>query len=96
MSVEMEARVEREVRLVRHLGVHRNIVELREVLRRDDKPDKLYLVMEFCSGSLAEMLEASELKHFPEWQAHWYFRQLIAGLTFLQQQRVHHLSFTSN
>lgn len=86
---EMLERMEREVRLVHRLH-HPNIIRLEEVLRRPEKPDKLYLIMEFCPGSLASMLEEAEAKHFPEWQAQAFFRQLLTGLAYLHSTRIVH------
>lgn len=51
---------------------------------------KMYLVMEFCVGSLQGMLESTPKKKFPLFQAHGYFLQLIDGLEYLHSMRIIH------
>lgn len=39
--------------------------------------------MDYCVCSLQQMLDATDRKCMPEWQAHEYFMQLIDGLEYL-------------
>lgn len=50
----------------------------------------MYLVMEFCVGSLQGMLEATPSKKFPLFQAHDYFLQLMNGLDYLHSMGIIH------
>lgn len=50
----------------------------------------MYLVMEFCVGSLQNMLDSTPLKKFPLLQAHGYFLQLLDGLEYLHSKRIVH------
>ncbi|KHJ41062.1 kinase domain protein [Trichuris suis] len=83
-----EQDVANEVRLLHRLG-HQNVIELYDVIFNADK-QKLYLFMGYCVGSIQEMLDRSEEKKFPRWQAHAYFVQLLEGLQYLHGQGIVH------
>lgn len=68
---------------------HKNVIDLVDVLYNHEK-QKMYLVMEFCVGSLQGMLESTPKKKFPLFQAHGYFLQLIDGLEYLHSMRIIH------
>lgn len=51
---------------------------------------KMYLIMEFCVGSLQGMLDSIPDKKFPQCQAHGYFLQLVDGLEYLHSMRIIH------
>uniref|UniRef100_A0A1Y1JX30 non-specific serine/threonine protein kinase n=1 Tax=Photinus pyralis TaxID=7054 RepID=A0A1Y1JX30_PHOPY len=78
----------REIKLLRTLK-HKNVINLVDVLYNEEK-QKMYLIMEFCVGSLQGMLEATPLKRFPLFQAHDYFVQLVDGLEYLHSRRIIH------
>lgn len=78
----------REIKLLRTLK-HKNVINLVDVLYNEEKK-KMYLIMEFCVGSLQGMLEATPLKKFPLFQAHGYFLQLIDGLEYLHSKGIIH------
>ncbi|CAI4231623.1 unnamed protein product [Auanema sp. JU1783] len=80
--------VEREIRILRKVQ-HENIIRLIEVFRNDEKR-KLYMVMEFCMGSVQQLLDAAPLKRLPEPEVHSYFRQLIRGLEYLHSIGIVH------
>jgi serine/threonine protein kinase len=55
-----------------------------------ESKEKLYLIFEFCVTSLDYMLEDSTLKRMNEYQTHYYFDQIIAGLEYLHTNGVIH------
>lgn len=83
-----EQNVQSEIKILKKIN-HKNVVNLVDVLHNAEK-QKMYLVMEFCVGSLQMMLDSTKLKKFPVFQAHGYFVQLIDGLEYLHSQRVIH------
>ncbi|XP_044002423.1 serine/threonine-protein kinase STK11 isoform X2 [Aphidius gifuensis] len=83
-----EQNVQNEIRLHKNLK-HRNVIELVDVFYNEEK-EKMYLVMEFCSAGLQDMLESTPNKKFPIWQAHEYFTQLIEGLEYLHSKGIIH------
>ncbi|XP_013399905.1 serine/threonine-protein kinase STK11 [Lingula anatina] len=83
-----EQNVKREISLLKRLS-NKNVIQLIEVLYHEEK-QKMYMIMEYCSGNLQEMLESVPEKKFPLWQAHMYFTQLIDGLEYLHSQGIVH------
>ncbi|XP_056637360.1 serine/threonine-protein kinase STK11 [Diorhabda sublineata] len=83
-----EQNVQREIILLRKLK-HKNLINLVDELYNHEK-QKMYLIMEFCVGSLQGMLESTPKKKFPQSQAYGYFLQLINGLEYLHSMRVVH------
>lgn len=83
-----EENVEKEIRLLGKLS-HPNVMSLIEVLYNDEK-GKIYLVLEYCCGVLKDMLDDADRHRFPLWQAHFYFGQLLEGLSYLYSKRVIH------
>uniref|UniRef100_A0AAR5PMV0 non-specific serine/threonine protein kinase n=1 Tax=Dendroctonus ponderosae TaxID=77166 RepID=A0AAR5PMV0_DENPD len=83
-----EQNVEKEISLLRKLR-HQNVIRLIDELRVPEKK-KLYLILEFCVGSLQVMLESAPGKKLPAKQAHCYFTQLLDGLEYLHGARVVH------
>lgn len=65
------------------------MIGLVEVLYNDEK-QKMYLIMEFCVGSLQGMLESTPQKKLPLFQAHDYFLQLVDGLEYLHGHGIVH------
>lgn len=86
-----EENMKREINLLQKLSrtPHANIIELYDVHYKPEK-EKTYLFMTFCCCSLQDMLDASEEKKFPLWQAHKYIFQTFQGLHFLHARNVIH------
>lgn len=80
--------ISREIKLLRTLK-NKNVINLVDVLYNHEK-QKMYLIMEFCVGSLQGMLESTPKKRFPLFQAHGYFLQLTDGLEYLHSMRIIH------
>uniref|UniRef100_A0A914SDH6 non-specific serine/threonine protein kinase n=1 Tax=Parascaris equorum TaxID=6256 RepID=A0A914SDH6_PAREQ len=57
------ANVEQELKILQRVH-HRNVIALRDVFR-DERKQKLYMVMDYCTGSLQQMLDGSKEKKFP-------------------------------
>ncbi|XP_065834579.1 serine/threonine-protein kinase stk11-like [Oscarella lobularis] len=83
-----EQNVQREIQLLPRLR-HKNVIRFYDIIN-DRSKEKLYLILEYCSGGLQDMLDSAPRRRFPVWQAHRYFVQLIDGLEYLHGQRVVH------
>ncbi|XP_019870588.1 serine/threonine-protein kinase STK11 isoform X2 [Aethina tumida] len=83
-----EQNVQREIKLLRQLR-HKNVIRLIDEMYNEEK-QKMYLIMEFCVGSLQGMLDSTKDKKFPAFQAHGYFVQLIDGLEYLHGKGIIH------
>lgn len=64
-------------------------MSLIEVLINEEK-GKVYLILEYCSGVLKDIIENSATKKLPHWHAHYFFTQLIDGLDYLHSRNVVH------
>uniref|UniRef100_A0A0N4U1E5 non-specific serine/threonine protein kinase n=1 Tax=Dracunculus medinensis TaxID=318479 RepID=A0A0N4U1E5_DRAME len=82
------ANVEQELRILNRVQ-HHNVISLCDLFR-DDEKQKLYIIMDYCTGSLQQMLDGSEEKKLPLFQAHSFFTQLIDGLNYLHAHGVIH------
>eukprot|EP00053_Salpingoeca_punica_P009845 m.88547 g.88547 ORF g.88547 m.88547 type:complete len:424 (+) comp15193_c0_seq1:133-1404(+) len=78
----------KEIRLLRRLH-HPNVVSLEDVIYNHRKL-KIYVFMEFCVGSLHELIVGAPNQRLPAWQAQHYFGQLMQGLGYLHSQCVVH------
>lgn len=58
--------VEHEIHILKRIR-HPNVIQLLDVFRVEEK-QKLYLVMDFCSCSLQQLLDNSDEKRLPEFQ----------------------------
>uniref|UniRef100_A0A0R3RH83 non-specific serine/threonine protein kinase n=1 Tax=Elaeophora elaphi TaxID=1147741 RepID=A0A0R3RH83_9BILA len=82
------ANVEQELRILKRVR-HRNVIALHDFFRVDDK-QKLYMILEYCIGSMQQILDGSREKKLPEYQAQYFFRQLCDGLSYLHAHGVIH------
>jgi serine/threonine protein kinase len=77
----------REIRLMRYLGKHENIVTLEDLIIRESA-DELYIVMELLDSDLHRVLQSKQ----PLTNNHlkYFFFQLIAGVKYLHDHRIIH------
>ncbi|KAK6758959.1 hypothetical protein RB195_016281 [Necator americanus] len=80
--------VERELRILNKVK-HENVIRLIEVFRREQK-NKLYVVLEFCMGSVQQLLDAAHENRLPDAETHRYFVDLIKGLEYLHSVGIVH------
>ncbi|RNA04519.1 serine threonine- kinase STK11 isoform X1 [Brachionus plicatilis] len=55
-----------------------------------DKPPKLYIFMDYCITSLEKMLKTAPLGRLTNFQANYYFKQLVDGLDYLHSLNIIH------
>ena len=55
-----------------------------------EKPPKLYIFMDYCMTSLEKMLKNAPHKRLFNYQANYYFKQLIDGLEYLHSLNIIH------
>ncbi|VDM95121.1 unnamed protein product [Thelazia callipaeda] len=82
------ANVEQELKILRRVR-HRNVITLHDFFRIHER-NKLYIIMEYCIGSLQQLLDKVKEKKFSEGQAQYFFRQLCDGLSYLHAHGVIH------
>ena len=77
----------RELRLVRHLGQHPNVITLLDCFVREER-DELYLVMELMDSDLHRIIQSSQ----PLTEAHsrYFMLQLVRGVAYLHENRIIH------
>ena len=83
-----EENVKREIWMLKRTS-HENIIELIEVMKNKER-GKIYMFMDYCVCNMHEMLKKCTKHYFPEWQAHFYFSQLIKGLEYLHSIGIIH------
>ncbi|CAM9721268.1 unnamed protein product [Chrysoparadoxa australica] len=77
----------REIRLMRFLGVHPNIISLEDVFVREFD-DELYIVMELLDSDLHRIIQSSQ--SLSDAHHRYFMYQLLRGVQFLHQYRVIH------
>jgi len=77
----------REIRLMRHMGKHENIISLEDVMVRESA-DELYIVMELLDSDLHRVIQSPQaLTH----SHHRHFiHQLLCGVKYLHDNRIIH------
>jgi serine/threonine protein kinase len=77
----------REIRLMRHMGKHVNIVSLEDLIMRE-AADELYIVMELLDSDLHRIIQSGQ----PLTDSHfkYIFFQLICGVKYLHDNRIIH------
>lgn len=86
-----------ELKLLIHIGEHRNIVNLLGACTKDNN---LLVILEYCSnGALLDYLRVNEHDFQPTWhhldktqinlrQLTWMVVQIADGMSFLEEQKV--------
>lgn len=77
----------REIRLMRHMGKHENIVTMEDLIVREAS-DELYIVMELLDTDLHRVIQSKQElteNHFK----HFFF-QLLCGVKYLHDNRIIH------
>ena len=72
----------REIRLLRYLGVHPNIVSLFDI-KADEERYELYLVMELMDTDLHKIIQSSQ--SLSDEHTAYFMWQLLCGLEFLHR-----------
>jgi serine/threonine protein kinase len=77
----------REIRLMRYMGRHENIVSLYDLYVRDSA-DELYIVMELLDSDLHRVLQSKQ--SLTEDHFRHFFHQLLCGVKYLHDHRIIH------
>jgi serine/threonine protein kinase len=77
----------REIRMMRHLGEHENIVKLEDLVCRE-KDDELYIVMELLDSDLHRIIQSSQV--LTEQHIRLFMLQLLRGVQFLHENGIIH------
>jgi serine/threonine protein kinase len=85
--VEDAKHVLREIRLMRYLGVHENIITLEDLHVRESA-DELYIIMELFDTDLHRVISSKQ----PLTENHFkhFFFQLLCGVRFMHMNRIIH------
>jgi serine/threonine protein kinase len=77
----------REIRLMRHMGKHENVVTLIDLAVRETS-DELYVVMELLDSDLHRILQSKQ--ELTENHYRHFFHQLLCGVKYLHDNRIIH------
>ncbi|GMI47600.1 hypothetical protein TrCOL_g4659 [Triparma columacea] len=77
----------REVRLMRYLGVHDNIITLKNLSMRE-QDDELYIVMELLDSDLHRIIQSSQ--GLSDAHHRYFMHQLLRGVNYLHKHNVIH------
>jgi len=77
----------REIRLMRHMGKHENVISLKDLVVREHA-DELYIIMELLDSDLHRVLQSKQ----PLTESHFriFMHQLLCGVKYLHDNRIIH------
>jgi serine/threonine protein kinase len=77
----------REIKLMRHMGKHENIITLEDLIFRETC-DELYIVMELLDSDLHRIIQSKQ----PLTESHFkhFFFQLMCGVKYLHDNKIIH------
>lgn len=79
-----------EYRILRRLN-HPNVLKVFDLIRIQDQFQiKMFVVTEYCAGSLEEVRLASPERRLPLKNCHFYFHQLMDGIEYLHSKSIIH------
>lgn len=77
----------REVRIMRHMGKHENIITIEDIFVREAN-DELYIIMELFDSDLHQVIQSSQVLTEPH---HRHFmHQLLCGVKYLHDNHIIH------
>ncbi|CAI2352617.1 unnamed protein product [Caenorhabditis sp. 36 PRJEB53466] len=77
-----------EMAILRRLS-HKNVIKMIEVFNIPSR-GKVYMIFEYCIGSVQQLLDLEPEKRFPVGEAHAIFVELCRGLQYLHSKRIAH------
>jgi serine/threonine protein kinase len=77
----------REIRLMRHMGMHENVITLEDLIVRESA-DELYIVMELTDSDLHRVLSSKQT--LSETHFRLFMHQLLCGVKYLHDNRIIH------
>jgi serine/threonine protein kinase len=86
-SVDDAKHVLREIRLMRHLGKHENIISLLGLAVREAS-DELYIFMELMESDLHKVLQSTQ--ELSESHFRYFMYQLLCGIKYMHMNRIIH------
>ncbi|CAM9221533.1 unnamed protein product, partial [Ectocarpus fasciculatus] len=77
----------REVRIMRHMGRHENIITIEDIVVREAN-DELYIIMELFDSDLHQVIQSSQV--LTEQHHRHFMHQLLCGVKYLHDNRIIH------
>lgn len=77
----------REIKLIRHMGKHENIISLEDLMYREQQ-DELYIVMELMDSDLHRIIQSKQ--PLTDQHNQHFIYQLFCGLKYLHDHRIIH------
>lgn len=77
----------REVRIMRHMGKHENIITIEDITVREAN-DELYIVMELFDSDLHQVIQSSQV--LTDQHHRHFMHQLLCGVKYLHDNRIIH------
>lgn len=77
----------REIRIMKYLGIHENIITLEDLIVRETN-DELYLILELLDSDLHRIIQSKQM--LTSNHIKYFFFQLICGVKFLHDNRIIH------